>query len=301
MKVLVAGGTGLVGSHIIDWLIEEGSHEVYCGARRLERGRNRSWSGRVRMVQVDVRNPATLDAATRGMDAVIHCVQFPNHPVENPRRGYTYLEIDGKGTVAMVASAKANGVKRFIYLSGVGAGRGRTQPWFRAKDMAEEAIRMSGMEYVILRPSWIYGPEDRSLNRFVGFARWLPFLPVIGDGKNRVQPLSVFDVARVAVAALHQPQATNRVFELGGPENLPMDEIIRTALRVIRKRRLLFHQPAWLMKLVASVLQFLPGPPLSPAAIDFILMEEPADTRAAMELFGPFERLEDGLRHYLKP
>ena len=299
MKVLVAGGTGLIGSHIIDRLLAEGTDEVFCGARRPERVTR--WGSRVRAVKLDLRDPATLDAAMRGMDAVIHCVQFPNHPVENPRRGYTYLEIDGKGTVASVTAAKASGVKRFIYLSGAGAGRGRAQAWFRAKDMAEDAIRQSGIEYVILRPSWVYGPEDRSLNRFIGFARWLPFVPVIGNGKNRVQPLSVFDVARVAAAALRKPEAANHSFELGGPENLTMDEIIRMALRVVGKRRFLFHQPAWMMKLVAGVLQFLPGPPLTPAAIDFILMEEPVDTRAAVEVFGPFERLEDGLRRYLKP
>lgn len=299
MKVLVAGATGLIGSHVIERLLTEGSDELFCGARRPERARR--WGERVRAVRFDVREPATLDPAMRGMDAVIHCVQFPNHPVENPRRGYTYLEIDGKGTVASVTAAKANGVKRFVYLSGGGGGKGRPQQWFRAKDMAEDALKASGLEYVILRPSWVYGPEDRSLNRFVGFARWLPFVPVIGNGKNRVQPVSVFDVARVAAAAVRKPEAANRIFELGGPENLTMDEIIRTALRVIGKRRLLLHQPAWMMKLVAGVLQFLPGPPLSPAAIDFILMEEPVDTRAAVEAFGPFERLEDGLRRYLKP
>jgi len=94
----------------------------------------------------------------------------------------------------------------------------------------------------------------------------------------------------------------NKVFELGGPEILTMDEIIRTVMRVLGKRRFLFHQPALLMKLVALPLSLLPTPPLSPAAIDFILMEELVDPSEAIRVFGiTFERLEDGLRRYLKP
>src|SRR5205085_2365727 len=82
--------------------------------------------------------------------------------------------LDDAGPERMVAAASSNGVRRFIYLSGAGTRPGRTEPWFRAKERAERAITASGMEYVILRPSWIYGPDDRSMNKFVAFVKYLP-------------------------------------------------------------------------------------------------------------------------------
>ncbi len=297
MHVLVSGGTGLIGSHIIDELLASGTHRVACASRRVSR-ENR-WGHRVEMRWGDVLDADSLDEATDGIDAVIHCVQFPNHPIENVKKGWTYIDIDGRGTERMVAAAKKNHVKRFVYLSGAGAGPEKTEPWFRAKMMAERAIQESGMEYVILRPSWIYGPEDRSLNKFLTFTKFLPFVPVLGNGKSKVQPISVFDVARVAAKAVDAREATNEIFELGGPQALTMDEIIHTALRVAGKRRFLFHQPATLMKLVASLLQILPNPPLTPAAIDFILMEEPVDPSKAEQLFGmKFVSLEEALKKY---
>jgi uncharacterized protein YbjT (DUF2867 family) len=299
MNILVTGGKGLIGSHIIEELLTEGIHRICCLSRQGTSG-NR-WGERVQMHTGDIADLASLEHATQGIDVIVHCVQFPNHPIENPRRGWTYLEVDGRGTQRMVAAARRNGVRRFVYLSGAGTSPEKPQPWFRAKVMAENAIRSSGMEYVILRPSWIYGPEDRSLNRFLFFAKVLPFVPVIGNGKNQVQPISVFDVARVAAKAVADPEARNRIFELGGPQALTMDEIIRTAMKVAGKRRFLLHQPAGFMKLLASFLQYLPGRPLTPLAIDFIMMEEPVDSSEAEKVFGmKFVSLEEGLKRYLK-
>ena len=299
MRILVSGGTGLIGSHIIDELLAGGGHHVACLSRHV--GRVHRWGDRVEMRWGDILDLDSLTAATDGIDAVVHCIQFPNHPIENPKKGWTYIDVDGHGTERMVAASAKSGVKRFVYLSGAGAGPEKTQPWFRAKMMAETAIQASGMQYVILRPSWIYGPEDRSLNKFLTFAKFLPFVPVIGNGKTRVQPVSVFAVARVAAKAVTLADATNQIFELGGPQALTMDEIIRMALKVAAKKRFLFHQPVRLMKLVASLMQILPTPPLTPAAIDFILMEEPVDPSRAEKVFGmKFVSLEEGLKKYLK-
>ncbi len=299
MKVLVAGGTGFIGSRIIDQLLAEGIHQVACMSRRVTR-ENR-WGHQVEMRWGNVEDADSLAEATAGMDVVIHCVQFPNHPMENPKRGWTYIEIDGHGTERMVAAARKNHVKRFVYFSGAGTAPDKPQPWFQAKMMAENAIRASGIEHVILRPSWIYGPEDRSLNKFLSFAKFLPFVPVIGNGKSKVQPISIFDVARVAALAVAKADVANQIFELGGPQTLTMDQIIKTALSVVSKKRFLFHQPVGLMKLAASLMSILPQPALTPSGIEFILMEEPVDPSKAEKVFGiKFMSLEEGLRKYLK-
>src|SRR5687767_6590374 len=142
MEVLVAGGTGFIGSRVVDELLRRGGHQLRVMTRNPEAARPRDG---VQYVRGDVSDPASLEAATRGVEVVVHAVQFPNHPVENPRRGWTYEQVDGEGTERMVAAATKNGVRRFVYLSGAGARPGRPEPWFRAKERAERAVRGSGL------------------------------------------------------------------------------------------------------------------------------------------------------------
>lgn len=299
MHVLVAGGTGFIGAHVVEELIKGGTHRVTIMTRDPARAHRRAG---VEYVRGDISDPGSLAEATRGAEVVVHCVQFPNHPVENPARGWTYEKVDGEGTERMVAACRANGVRRFIYLSGAGARPGRSEPWFKAKERAERAVMTSGMEYVIIRPSWIYGPKDRSLNKFVAFVKYLPVVPVIGSGQEKVQPISVFDVAKVVAAAVDNSAATNQVFELGSRDPLTMDEILGTVQKILGKRRPLVHQPAWLVKIPASVIQYLPNAPLSPGAIDFITMDERVDPSPAERAFGlNVTPLEAGLRQYLRP
>lgn len=298
MNVLIAGGTGFIGRRVVDELLAAGGHRIKVMTRDPARAQPRVG---VEYVAGDVTDPGSLDAATRDVDVVVHTVQFPNHPVENPRKGWTYARIDGAGTEAMVAAAVKNGVKRFVYLSGAGARPGRSEPWFQAKERAENAVTSSGMEYVILRPSWIYGPDDRSMNKFVAFVKYLPIVPVIGSGQEMVQALHVADVAKVVAAAVDEPAATNRIFELGSTPPISMDDILRLIMQILGKRKPLFHQPAWLVKIPASIIQYLPNAPLSPGAIDFITMDERVDPTAAEQVFGiQFRSLETGLREYLR-
>lgn len=298
MKIVVTGGTGFIGREIVRRLLHDGQPDVVVTTRNPARD---LWGGRVRLEQAFAGDRLSLGKAFTGADVVVQAIQFPNHPVEKPSKGRTYMEVDGKGTAVAAETARKLGVRRFVYLSGAGAGQGRDEPWYRAKDMAEDAIRASGMEHGVLRPSWIYGPNDHSMNRFVAFCRWLPVIPVIGNGKTPVWPLHVQDVARCAADLVQREDAKAAVFELGGPERLTMDEVIRTVQRVLGKRRPLLHHPKGLMKLLTRPLTLLPEPPLSPAAVDFVTAEVEIDPRPALEYFGfPFRRLEEGLREYIR-
>ena len=299
MRIVVTGGTGFIGREVVSQLLETPGACVRVTTR--DPGRRDPWGGRVEQVQAFAGDPLSLGRAFTGAEVVVHAIQFPNHPVEDPKRGRTYLEVDGKGTEVAARVAKTLGVRRFVYLSGAGAGQGRPQPWFRAKDMAEAAVRESGMEHALLRPSWIYGAGDRSMSRFVAFARHLPAVPVIGDGTTPVYPVYVKDVARCVAEAARREDAKDKVLELGGPDRLTMDEIVRTVQRVLGRRRPLLHHPAPLMKLLVLPMALLPEPILSPGAIEFVLQEVELDPRPAMEYFGfPFRKLEDGLRDYLR-
>ncbi|HET8648231.1 MAG TPA: NAD-dependent epimerase/dehydratase family protein, partial [Vicinamibacteria bacterium] len=283
MRIVVTGGTGFIGREIVRRLLHDGQHDITVTTRYPGRD---LWGGRVRLEQAFAGDRLSLGKAFTGAEVVVHAIQFPNHPVEKPSLGRTYMEVDGKGTAIAAETARKLGVRRFVYLSGAGAGQGRDKPWFRAKDMAEEAIRASSMEYGFLRPSWIYGPNDHSMNRFVTFCRRLPVVPVIGDGRTPVWPLHVQDAARCAADLVQREDAKEAVFELGGPERLTMDEVIRTVQAVIGKRRPLLHHPKGLMKLLTRPLLLLPEPPMSPGAVDFVTETVEIDPRPAMDYFG---------------
>ena len=284
--ILVAGGTGFVGAGIVRELVRRGKH-VGVLTRDAAKARSRFPGLNVEYRAGDVRDAGSLTQALAGVETVIGSQQFPNSPVENPRKGYTFEEIDAKGTEALVAAAKAAGVQRYIYLSGVGASPDAKYHWFRAKWRAETAVRESGMCYVIFRPSWVYGSGDKSLNKFLGMSRFLPFVPLVGNaGKQSLQPVFVDDVGSAVAEAVDRPETTDgRVFEIGGPDVLTMKEIVRTALSVAGRRRLLLSTTKGLMKLAASVLQNMPGRPLTPDAVEFITLDalaDPAEVQAAL-------------------
>lgn len=284
--ILVAGGTGFVGGGIVRELRRRGK-DVAVLTRDATKAAGRFPGLGIEYRQGDVREPSTLGAALQGMDTVIGCAQFPNSPIEDPTRGYTFEGVDAEGTENLVAAAKAVGVRRYVYLSGAGAAPDARRHWFRAKWRAEAAVRESGIPYVIFRPSWVYGPEDKALNRFLGMARFLPFVPLIGAaGKQRLQPVFIVDVARAVAEAVDNPAVDNQTFDIGGPEVLTMAEIVRTALDIAGKRRFLLSTPTFAMKAVAIVLQFMPGRPLTPDAVEFITMDALADPKDVEEKLG---------------
>ncbi|HVQ31744.1 MAG TPA: NAD(P)H-binding protein [Vicinamibacteria bacterium] len=298
MRIVVTGGTGFIGREVVKRLLDTPGDEIVVTTRDPEAAP--TFGGRVSLVQAFAGDALSLGKAFTGADVVVHAIQFPNHPVERPRNGQSYLEVDGRGTQVAASVAKRVGVRRFVYLSGAGAGQGRPQSWFRAKDMAEAAIRETGLEHALVRPSWIYGPNDRSMNRFVTFCRYLPVIPVIGDGKTTVYPIFVGDVARAVAEAARREDCKDKALDLAGPDRLSMDDIIRCIQKVLGKRRPLLHQPAGLMKLLVLPMALLPEPMLSPGAIDFVLQEVPMDPKPAQDYFGfAFKRLEEGLRTYL--
>lgn len=297
--ILVAGGTGFVGAGIVRELARRGK-PVAVLSRSADKVSRRFPGLNVEARQGDVTDPGSLPAAMGGIETVIGCQQFPNSPIENPGKGYTFEKVDAEGTEHLIAAAKAAGVKQYIYLSGVGAApEGRH--WFRAKWRAETAVRQSGLAYTIVRPTWVYGPEDKSLNRFLGMARFLPFVPLIGAaGKQQMQPVFIDDVGRAVAESFDNQAAANQLFELGGPEVMSMSDVVRTALQVSGKKRLLLQSPKPVMKLVASVMQFAPGKPLSPNAVDFITEDAVANGTAIRDKLGlQVTPLREGLATYM--
>jgi uncharacterized protein YbjT (DUF2867 family) len=146
----------------------------------------------------------------------------------------------------------------------------------------------------------VYGPGDHSLNRLLGFTRFLPVLPFFGDGKQAMQPVFVQDVGAVVGEAARKPEAANQLFELGGPDVMSMNDVLKTAMDVAGRRRPILHQPIALGKLLGTLASVLPVPPLSADAIDFIAAGAVADTTNLQQVFSPqLTPLREGLQAYL--
>ena len=298
MKIVVAGGTGFLGRHISKALLDSG-HEVTVLGRNPDSVSSIPECSGADAKRGDVTQPQTLVGTMEGADAAVGAVQFPNHPVEVARKGLTYDNYDFKGTENLLTEARRAGVKRYVYLSGAGANLASDKTWYRAKGYAERAVQNSGLQYAIVRPSWAYGPEDRALNRLAQIARYSPVLPRLGAQVQRVQPVSVDDIALVFRRIFERDEAWGKTFEIGG-EVMTMQEILETLLRVIGKRRPIVPIPTALAKLGTSPLKLLPKPPMTPQGIEFAVQEGIVDTTLIEKVLDVHPvALEEGLRRYL--
>jgi len=306
VKIVVAGGTGFLGRHISRALLADGHDVAILGRDPRKVPRVPGLEG-AEAIYGDVTDPGSLTGALDGFDAVAVAIQFPNYPMEQPRRALTFDRFDRQGTEHLVEEAQRAGVERFFYISGVNVDPDSDHSWYRAKGRAEEVIRGSGLRYSILRPSWAYGPEDKALNKFVKIARLSPVIPVptrfAGRRRidQRIQPVFVDDIARAAARIFAADEAWGRVIEIGGPEPLTMPEVVRTMLQVLGKRRALVPVPTALMKVVTAPLTALPTPPLTPGAVDFAVQDGLADLTALRNVLAidPLP-LREGLSRYLR-
>jgi uncharacterized protein YbjT (DUF2867 family) len=300
LTVAVAGGTGFVGGAIARELHHRGDRVVVLSHRGDESRGGLPDAIEIRTADATKREGLTETLA--GVDKLVIALAFKNLPVEAPRKGRTFDQVDAGGTERLVDAAFAAGVKQVVYMSGAGAAVNANRHWFRAKWRAEEAVRGSGLDWTIVRPTWIYGPDDVSLNRFIGFARRLPVVPMTNFGRQQMAPAFVDDVARLVADSLRDPAALGQVFEIGGPQTMSMRQVISRALRVANLSRPIVPGPAPLIKLAAAPLTLLPDPPLSPDAIDFVNQPAAVDNGPLLarmpRRLTPFV---EGLATYLAP
>ena len=301
MKVVVAGGTGFLGRHISKGLIEDG-HSVTVLGRNPDKVSAIPQLIGADSVRGDITEASSLIGTLEGADAIVYAVGFPNYPMENPRKGLTFDRYERGGVGNLLAEAQRAGVERFFYLSGAGVDPNSPKPWYRAKGLAEDAIRTGGISYSILRPSWAYGPEDKALNKFVGIARISPIVPKPAPvGRpQRVQPVSFEDIKRAARRIFATDDAWNRVFEIGSREVMTMTEVVKTMLRVLGKKRLVVPVPAPLLKVLTAPLNLLPSPPLNPGGVEFAIQDGLVDISDLERILDVHPMpLQEGLARYL--
>jgi NADH dehydrogenase len=254
--ILVTGATGFIGPHVVHALRAEDRPVRALVRSGADAGRLHAWG--VETVVGDVTDAATLPGALEGVDAVVHLVSI----LTGSARDFDRVMV--LGTRNLLAAAVAANVRRFVLMSALGTSEETRSlvPYYGAKWEMEQAVKSSGLEHVIFRPSFVFG-DGGALKQFKGIAKRAPVTPVIGPGTQRIQPIWVEDVAAYVAAAIDAPEAANRTFELGGPDVVTWNEFWERLKRAAGIRRPTVHVPFGLMRAQARVLELLPSPPVT--------------------------------------
>jgi uncharacterized protein YbjT (DUF2867 family) len=242
----------------------------------------------------DVTDPASLRAATVGVDTVVHLVSI----IKGSRADFD--RVMAGGTRNLVAAAQDAGVRRFVLMSALGVNEQTKNavPYFAAKWEMEQAVKESGIEHVIFRPSFVFGRDGGALPTFIRLARFAPVTPIVGSGTLRLQPIWVEDVAEHFARAVDLGSAANRTFELGGPDTPTWNEFWERLKRVLGSRRPSIHVPVTALRLQAALTEKLPGAPVTRDQLTMLLLGDNVVTSPdAVETFKlPLVPLDEQLR-----
>lgn len=295
-RVFVTGATGFVGRSVIQALRSDG-YVVRCLVRR---GSERDLRGleAVERVEGDILVRRGLEEGMAGCQAVVHLVGIIR---ERPTVGTTFEMVHTQGTINVLEAAMAAGVRRLLHMSALGSRPGARARYHQTKWAAEETVRASGLAWTIFRPSIIYGRGDEFVTMLARMVERSPVVPVIGSGRQRLQPVPVEHVAEGFARALALPATEKHVYEVGGPDQLTMVELLDAIGSALGHRRVRkAHVPLGFMRPVARILHRLPGFPVTP---DQLRMLEEDNVCDPAPFYGAF-RLEPmplatGLRRML--
>ncbi|WIM10876.1 complex I NDUFA9 subunit family protein [Enhydrobacter sp.] len=250
-QVTVFGG-GFIGRAIVQALARQG-HQIRVAVRRPELAEQITTAGsvgQVMLMRANIRMPRSVAAAVAGSQAVVNATGIP---FQRGRQRYQAVHVEGAENIA--SACQAAGVERLVHVSGIGAERDSKNAFIRSKGQGEQAVIAAFATATFLRPSVVFGPDDQIFNRMAGIAARAPFLPVIGDGSVRVQPVFVGDVGAAAAAVLANPETAKSVFELGGPRVYTYRELAELVLRTIDRRRPIIGVPVGVMKIAGFFAQ----------------------------------------------
>jgi len=292
--ILVTGASGFVGCRVVAHLREHGRR-----VRALVRptsSRRMEDTADLEIAEGDVRTAEAVTAAARGCAACIHLVG-----ILRERGGATFQAVHVGGTEHVVAACLEAGVRRLVHMSALGAGSGVDTPYFRTKEEAEGRVRESGLDWTILRPSVIHGPQGDFMIQMARMVARPGPVPLVGRGLQVIQPVWVEDVAAIAAGALARDATVGRVYDVGGPDVLTLRAFYRTLSRVLlgREKRLL-PVPRFAVRGGAWVAgHVLASPPITLDELRMLEAARPCDTAPLAHDFGmqpaPFE---DTLREY---
>jgi NADH dehydrogenase len=277
--ILVTGGTGFVGSHIVKRLALE-KIKTRCLVRKGSNVKRLEELG-IELAYGDLTDKESLKKALAGVQTVIHLIGII---VE--RKGVTFEIIHTQGTTALVEACKDEGVRRFIYVSALGAREYARSRYHITKWEAEQAIIKSGMEYVIFRPSIMIGEGGEFITMLSGIIQQAPVIPVLG-AKSKLQPIYVQNTADCVLRSLAQPKIANRIFEIGGPDKMTYVELYLRLAEVLEIKKPVVEIPVWLVWPAVYILErVMEKPTLTTQQLMMLQEDNICDINEMQEAFG---------------
>jgi uncharacterized protein YbjT (DUF2867 family) len=291
MNVFLTGVTGFVGGHMLQRLLSEG-HRVRALVRAgpgggrvmaLSSSSHPNWKENFRGGCGDVVTGTGLDAVMEECDAVIHLVGIIVEKGTN-----TFEAVHHLGTRNVVEAAKRHGIKRFVQMSALGVRADGVAAYQTSKWKGEEEARNSGIPFCILRPSLIFGPGDGFVTEMMQTMRKAPLCrPVPGDGRAKYRPIFIGDVTACFARALTSDEATNQTVELGGADELSLNQVLDEIARYAGVRKPAVHIPMPLMFLGARMAQgLLPNPPVTVDQLRMLREGSTCDIGPMKRIFG---------------
>jgi len=281
MRIALTGATGFVGGGVLTRLLRRG-HEVKALVRNTDRAARLRDFGSVQLVAGGLDDETAVRSLVEGTEAVVHLVGII---AESPGQTYQRVHVDGPARLA--AAAAAAGVRRFVHMSALGARPDAAATgYMRSKAAGEDVVRRSGLAHTILRPAIIAGPGNVPLKLMCDLLRLAPVLPVVGNGRYRLQPVWLDDVAEVFAVALERPDLVG-TFEIAGPEQLTWHEMMDRLEAALGVRRPRIGVPLPLVRLAAMAGDLAPGlAPITSEQLQMLLEGATTEENAIETRFG---------------
>jgi uncharacterized protein YbjT (DUF2867 family) len=268
----VFGGTGFVGRRVVRHLRESGTR-VRIVSRHPRLGEDDG----LEQIATDAHDERSVEAAVAGADSVVNAISFY---VEHGRDTFHSVHVETAAKIAR--TARRAGIRRFVHVSGISADRASPSPYIRSRGEGEAAVQTAFPGAVIVRPAVMFASDDAFLTTILRLLRSLPAYPIFGDGKTRLQPVYVDDVAAAIAQILRQSQNPYPVYELAGPRIYSYEELLRTIARIAGLRPVLMRMPFAFWNAMAGVAEMLPQPPLTRNQVELMQI----DTTASESLPG---------------
>jgi NADH dehydrogenase len=279
--VLVTGAAGLVGIHTCRELSKKG-WQVRALIRDPAKAAMALGQLPVEFRVGDVRDASTLRGSLSGCGAVVHLAA-----IAIEKKGESYRESNTAATERLISAARAESVQRVIFMSQNGADSRSPYPFLRSKGVAQDSIKTSGLNWTILRPSVIFGPEDQFVNVLGRLIKLTPkVFPLPGGGSARFQPIAVDDVARVVRMSLERKDTVHQSFDLGGAVPLTLLQMTERILTAMGTHRKIVPVPVKALRpLIALAQRLLPNPPVTPSLLDLLSLDNTVANNALTEHF----------------
>jgi len=291
--ILITGAGGFVGQRVARRLLQVPGTQVRAMVRNAAKAPDLQGA---ELIEADLTRPETLGRAVSGADAIIHAAAITGN-LKEPYRG-AYDRINRVGTENLVAAARSAGVLRLVVMSGLGTAPAPAGSYMATRWGLEEAVRQSGIPFVILQPSVLFGEGAEFVTALSRLARISPVLPLLGGGTIRFQPLWVQDLVTCLVQALQATPLTGRSIPLGGSEYATFKDVFQAICTAMSIRRLLVPLPLPIARLQARVMAAaLPHPPLTPAALELFAFDNATELDSVDQSFGFHPR---GFREHLR-